>query len=94
MYPPIVYRFNSLYKRELVALFLLCSECHVAEHCRSLTLPYGAMGWSVVCDSDIYCHTHFFDPIVYNLGLVARKPVFGVSEIASFKSVSSATETS
>ena len=27
-------------------------------------------------------------------GLVARKPVFGVSDKASFKSVSSATETS
>ena len=28
------------------------------------------------------------------LGLVARKPVFGVSDKASFKTVSSATETS
>ena len=29
-----------------------------------------------------------------NMGLVARKPVFGVSDIASFKPVSTATETS
>ena len=28
-----------------------------------------------------------------NMGLVARKPVFGVSDKASFKPVSSATET-
>ena len=31
---------------------------------------------------------------VYKMGLVARKPVFGVSEKASFKPVSSAAETS
>ena len=30
----------------------------------------------------------------HHLGLVARKPVFGVSDKASFKPVSSATETS
>ena len=30
----------------------------------------------------------------YHLGLVAKKPVFGVSDKASFKPVSSATETS
>ena len=30
----------------------------------------------------------------YFMGLVARKPVFGVSDKASFKTVSSATETS
>ena len=32
--------------------------------------------------------------IVAQMGLVARKPVFGVSDKASFKSVSSAAETS
>ena len=31
--------------------------------------------------------------IDYVMGLVARKPVFGVSDKASFKTVSSATET-
>ena len=30
----------------------------------------------------------------YEMGLVARKPVFGVSDKASFKPISSATETS
>ena len=72
MYPPIVYRLNSLYKRELVALFLLCSECRVAEHCRSLTLPYGAMGWSVVCDSDIYWPYSFFWPNCLQFITVAK----------------------
>ena len=33
-------------------------------------------------------------PISPKMGLVARKPVFGVSDKASFKLVSSATETS
>ena len=32
--------------------------------------------------------------IFYHMGLVVRKPVFGVSDKASFKQVSSATETS
>ena len=32
--------------------------------------------------------------ILYYMGLVATKPVFGVSDKVSFKSVSSATETS
>ena len=31
---------------------------------------------------------------IYNMGLVARKPVFGVSDKVSFKPDSSATETS
>ena len=42
----------SLRKRELVALLLLCSECH-CRYYRSFTLPRGAMGWSVLCDCGI-----------------------------------------
>ena len=37
----------SLGKRELVALPLLCSECHVPVCYPSLTLPRGAMVWPV-----------------------------------------------
>ena len=35
-----------------------------------------------------------FSEKCHNMGIVARKPVFGVSDRASFKPVSSATETS
>ena len=38
----------SLGKRELVALFELCSYCHVAVGV--LRLPHYAVGWSVMCD--------------------------------------------
>ena len=37
-----------LEKRELVALLLLCSECPFRCYCH-LSLPQGAVGWSVVC---------------------------------------------
>ena len=37
---------------------------------------------------------HWPAKTAYNLGLVVRKPVFGVSDKVSFKPVSSATETS
>ena len=36
-------------KRELVALLVLCSGCHVAV----VVLPRGTMGWSLVCDCGI-----------------------------------------
>ena len=41
-----------------------------------------------------FCHVLSFTFRRTYLGLVARKPVFGVSEKASFKPVSSAAETS
>ena len=44
----LVLHFTSQGKKELVALLLLCSECHV------LTLPHDAMSWSVVCACDIF----------------------------------------
>ena len=53
----------------------------------------GVKGLSkVICKAEIFC----FIIVCYIslLGLVARKPVFGVSDKASFKLVSSATETS
>ena len=38
---------------------------------------------------------HFFNcHLAYNMGLDAKKPVYGVSDKMSFKPVSSATETS
>ena len=37
-------------KRGMIVFLLLSSWCLVDEHCRSLTLPHGDMGWSAVCD--------------------------------------------
>ena len=50
----VLYSFAiiSLGKRELVALLLLCSECHVPIFILRF-LSHDAMGWSVVCDCDI-----------------------------------------
>ena len=42
----------SLGKRELFALLLLSSWCHVAVKC-SLLLTHGAVSWSAVCDCNI-----------------------------------------
>ena len=40
-------------KRELVALLYLCSCCCVVVYSAS-SLTHGAVGWSVVCECDIY----------------------------------------
>ena len=49
----LFFQFFSLGKREMVALLLLFSECHITVS-RSLTLPRIAVGWSVVFDCGIY----------------------------------------
>ena len=52
----------SLWKRELVALILLCSENNVTRCYSSFTLPRDAIGWSVVCDCGITCS---YSPTLY-----------------------------
>ena len=70
--------FDCLY----VCVFFCVQVCH----------PRGVMGWSVVCYLFVIpirisrCTTY--------LGLLAIKPVFGVSDKARLKTVSSATQTS
>ena len=62
--------------------------------------------WVFVCEEETRINLTRLDRVLqrydsskvgccyYNMGLVARKPVFGVSSKVSFKPVSSATETS
>ena len=46
----------------LVALLLLCSECHVTVI--ALWLFFSAVGWSVVCDQAFPGHTYFLKTMI------------------------------
>ena len=54
----VLYSFSiiSLRKVELVAFLQYCSYCRITVNV--LCLPRGAVGWSMICDCDIYSHTH------------------------------------
>ena len=57
-------------------------------------LPKGSVKWSKVRQKSENFKRVLSDNPEIHMGLVARKPVFGVSDKASFKPVSSTTETS
>ena len=81
-------------------LLQLCSFFYVAASVVCSVIAVSMVGlWSVTVECP--CHTYMFfawhcappGQIHLYLGLVARKPVFGVSDKARFKPVSSDTET-
>ena len=91
-------------------LSLLLSKCHiVGNHMSRLIFVFPSLlfvvvqanrlqtlGTVVIVVIDVYLHClvkHSFKSLSY-MGLVARKPVFGISDKARLKPVTSATETS
>ena len=89
-------------RANLLALLFVMSSCIF------VTLPCGVLGqlWFLIVltpdlcllpcfNKDLHSDAHAFNVAVpFVLGLVMRKPVFGDSDNANFKPVTSATETS
>ena len=79
----------------LHVISILAYLCVFLFACVLVPLSPGAMTWSVIvafpCHTKMFCNYSYW---FYHMGLAATKPAFGVSDKASFKQVSSATEIS